>query len=102
MSVIRTLRSRAAVTAASFMFVLVLICSSVFLAEHTAHECTGEGCAVCMELSRCMNNIRTPGTSLPHIIIAAAITAVTVLYVNSTREAAGCATLISLKVELLN
>jgi hypothetical protein len=49
-----------------------------------------------------MNNIRTPGTSLPHIIIAAAITAVTVLYVNSTREAAGCATLISLKVELLN
>lgn len=101
-SVIRTLRSRAAAIAAVFMFILVLICSSVFIAEHTVHECTGDDCAVCMELSQCMNIIRTLGTSLPVIMAAAALMTVILFPVKRAAGTLVSTTLISLKVELLN
>ena len=85
------------------VFSFVILGSSSFIITHADHDCTGEECSVCIELSECYKTQNTLGTAL--IGSANLFTMMFVLFVTVnffTKTIADHSTLISLKVELLN
>lgn len=44
--------------------VLVMLFSTVFLAEHADHNCTDAHCHICMVMDQCSNNLKTIGAAL--------------------------------------
>jgi len=85
------------------VFSLVIFSSSLFIITHAAHDCTGEGCSICMELAECHKTLHTLGTAvkgvLQLILILCIVPALCKVIIKSHSEHS---TLISLKVELLN
>ena len=90
----------------AFLFTLVL-CASILgavfcLAEHTYHDCSGEGCSVCAVLVQCDQRLRsTAAVGTSALLLLSAFMLTVCLTFAVTCEAA-CETLVSLKVELLN
>jgi hypothetical protein len=85
------------------IFCFVILSSSCFIIAHADHDCSGEDCVVCMELSQCRNTISALGTDSPsQLIITAAAVSVPAVIAAAVRTVLGNTTLISLKVELLN
>ncbi|MCR4861851.1 MAG: hypothetical protein K5884_04440 [Ruminococcus sp.] len=85
------------------VFSIVVFGSLLFIIEHSAHDCSGEDCAVCMEIAACQNNLSAFGTtSAAAIAVTAAIAIFAVLVIAAVRTISNNSTLISLKVELLN
>ena len=85
------------------VFSFVILGSSSFIITHADHDCTGEECSVCIELSECYKTLNTLGTAL--IGGANLFTMMFVMFVTVnffTKTIADHSTLISLKVELLN
>ena len=85
------------------VFSTVIFGSTLFIVTHAAHDCTGEDCAVCTELSECSRTVNTLGS----VVSGALVLALLVFAAAETAESRAAAgfvrtTLISLKVELLN
>ncbi|WP_019680500.1 hypothetical protein [Ruminococcus flavefaciens] len=95
-------KKRLSAALAAVFFVLVLFCSSVFIIKHTVHECTGEGCAVCMELSLCRSIMRSFDGGSCHKLAAAAVLLLLMIVIPAVKACFGRQTLVSMKVELLN
>lgn len=98
----KSLMKRISAAAAAVLFVLVIFCSSAFIAVHGHHHCTGEDCVVCTVLERCHESMDTLGTSLPVLVLSAAVIVLAVILVSYDVRSFTDSTLISLKVELLN
>ena len=85
------------------VFSLVIFSSSLFIITHAAHDCTGEGCSICMELAECHKTLHTLGTAvkgvLQLILILCIVPAICKVIIKTH---SAHTTLISLKVELLN
>ncbi len=85
------------------VFSFVIFSSSLFIITHAEHDCTGEECSVCMELSECHKTLHTLGTAVARaiqlILMLFAVAAVIRVMIKTRSEHT---TLISLKVELLN
>ena len=97
----RKTKITAALTALIVM--LVIICSSIFIIEHSNHECTGSDCTVCSDIAHFRSNLSMSGTTVDPVVIAAAFIAVMAeLTAFAVRTPSGRSTLITLKVELLN
>ena len=85
------------------VFSFVILGSSSFIITHADHDCTGEECSVCIELSECYKTLNTLGTTLIGSAHLSAMMFVMFVTVNFfTKTIADHSTLISLKVELLN
>ena len=84
------------------VFSIVVFGSLLFIIEHSAHDCSGEDCAVCMEIAACHNLSAFGTTSAAAIAVTAAIAIFAVLVIAAVRTISNNSTLISLKVELLN
>lgn len=85
------------------VFSLVIFSSSLFIITHAAHDCTGEGCSICMELAECHKTLNTLGTAVKgvlQLILILCIVPALCKVIIKTHSAH--TTLISLKVELLN
>ena len=84
-------------------FSLVIFSSSLFIITHAAHDCTGEGCSICMELAECHKTLHTLGTAvagaLQFTLILCIVPALCKVIIKTH---SAHTTLISLKVELLN
>lgn len=96
-------RNRAISWIVLMVFSLVIFCSSAFIIVHADHDCTGEDCSICMELSECHKTLHTLGTAVAGALkltlilcIAAALCKIII------KSHSAHTTLISLKVELLN
>ncbi|MBR1393023.1 MAG: hypothetical protein IJ561_04235 [Ruminococcus sp.] len=93
---------RAAALLLALLFTALMLGAAAFTALHTDHDCTGDGCLVCEELSICEALLTAGG-----VVIAAAaavhcfIRAARALRI-AVRNAARSFTLISLKVMLLD
>lgn len=98
----KSLMKRISAAAAAVLFVLVIFCSSAFIAVHGHHHCTGEDCVVCAVLEQCHESMDTLGTSLPALALSAAVIVLAVILVFCAAGSFTDSTLISLKVELLN
>ena len=76
--------------------------SVLIIAEHTHHDCTGEGCAVCMMLEQCDERVRALGTAVSALLMLfCTMFAVVSLPVSAVRTVSSH-TPITLKVKLLN
>ena len=83
--------------------VLMLIISSLLIAKHIHHHCTGKNCPVCSVLTQCFNNVRLLGTACDTPVLSFAFVIVfAVVLVFAANTMSNITTLISLKVELLN
>ena len=91
-------RSTLSIIAALAVLFVVLI-SSFFVAEETHHDCTGEDCPICYEISVCQETVRK--LTVAGVVFAAILllSVCIVLPVAQSRPAV-CHTLVSLKVKL--
>ena len=85
----------------------ILLCISMlgsvlFIAEHTHHDCTGEGCAVCMVLEQCDERVRALGTAVSLFLMLLCVMFTAGSLPAPVLRTAGCETPITLKVKLLN
>ena len=88
---------------ALMVFSLVIFCSSAFIIVYADHDCTGEDCSVCMELTECHKTLNTLGTAFMGSVHLAVMMFVSFVIVRSlAKTRSDHTTLISLKVELLN
>lgn len=62
-------RIAAAILAAAL--VLVMLGSALFIVEESGHNCIGEGCAICFQLSLCRNMLKGLCLVVPAAAIAA-------------------------------
>lgn len=91
-------RSTLSIIAALAVLFVVLI-SSFFVAEETKHDCTGEDCPICYEISICQETVRKLTVFCAVFAAMLLLSVCIVLSVAQSRPAV-CRTLISLKVKL--
>ncbi|NLT10649.1 MAG: hypothetical protein GXY08_14305 [Ruminococcus sp.] len=87
----------------AIVFSLVIFGSSCFIITHADHDCIGDDCSVCMELSECHKTLNTLGTAFMCSANLAVMMFISFMIASCfTTTRSDHATLISLKVELLN
>ena len=86
------------------VFSFVIFSSACFIIKHADHECTGEDCPFCTELSVCGKILQTLGNAVSFAAITAVVFFSALSDVNDhlLSYSDNHNTLISLKVELLN
>ncbi len=85
------------------LFGFVIIGSSCFIIMKADHDCTGDGCSVCYELTQCHKMINTLGTAVAGALkLSLLLCIITVSCRVIIRSRPAHNTLISLKVELLD
>lgn len=85
------------------LLLCISMLGSVFIiAEHTHHDCTGEGCAVCMMLEQCDERVRSLGTAVSMFLMLFCIMFSAVSLPVSAVCTVSSHTPITLKVKLLN
>ncbi len=85
----------------------ILLCvsmlSAVFcIAEHSHHDCTGEGCVVCMVLEQCDERVRALGTAVSVFLMLLCVMFTAGSLPVSAVRTVSSHTPITLKVKLLN
>ena len=85
----------------------ILLCISMLgsvliIAEHTHHDCAGEGCAVCMMLEHCDERVRALGTAVSVFLMLLCIMFTAISLSVSAVRTVSSHTPITLKVKLLN
>lgn len=85
----------------------ILLCISMLgsvliIADHTHHDCTGEGCAVCMVLEQCDARVRALGTAVSAVLMLLCTTFAAILLPVSAVRTVSSHTPITLKVKLLD
>ena len=81
---------------------VIMLSSAVYIAVEADHDCSGENCAICRQISTCENLLKSLG-------FAGAAAAITAAFIYTLRKAVlpctetnGTLTLVSLKVKLSN
>ena len=90
-----------AAAALAAVFILIVLASAVFEALHADHDCCGEGCSVCAQLTVCDDLLASgavPAAAVFAAVCAAAAAASVIRIKGSHRQD----TLFSLKVMLLD
>ena len=84
-------------TALVFALFFVMLLSTIYIIAETEHDCVGDNCPVCSQISQCENAINTV-SSAASIAAAAAYILMAGTVKNTSQKPAS--TLISLKVQL--
>ena len=84
------------------LLAVVMLSSAVYIAAEADHDCSGEGCAICHQISTCENLLRSLGLAGAAAAITAAFTYTLCKAVLPCTETSGTLTLVSLKVKLSN
>ena len=82
------------------LLAVVTLSSAVYIAAD--HDCSGEDCAICHQISTCENLLRSMGLAGAAAAITAAFTYTLCKAVLPCTETIGTLTLVSLKVKLSN
>ena len=81
---------------------VVMLSSAVYIAVEADHDCSGEDCAICHQISTCENLLRSLGFAGTAAAVTAAFTYTLCKAVLPCTEMIGTLTLVSLKVKLSN
>ena len=81
---------------------VVMLSSAAYIAVEADHDCSGEDCAICHQISTCENLLRSMGLAGAAAAITAAFTYALCKAVLPCTETNGTLTLVSLKVKLSN
>lgn len=82
------------------MLLFVRLFSAVFIIAESNHECTGEDCRVCYQISVCQNVLKTLSSAVVAVSIGAALTYILVCLIFTAIRTYTHTTLITLKVKL--
>lgn len=83
----------------TLMFLNVVLFSSLFIAHNINHECTGEHCSTCCQISLCEQALKHISLAAASVIISAALI-YTALSLLSVWSLCPITTLVTLKVKL--
>ena len=81
---------------------VVLLSSVVYLAVEANHDCSGDDCAICHQISVCENLLKSLGLAGAAVAISAAFTYTVCRAILPCAEMNGTLTLVALKVKLSN
>ena len=81
---------------------VVMLSSAVYLAVEANHDCSGDDCAICRQISICENLLKTLGLAGAAAAITAACTYTVCRAILPRAEMNGTLTLVALKVKLSN
>ena len=81
---------------------VVMLSSAVYLAVEANHDCSGEDCAICHQISVCENLLKSLGLAGAAAAISAAFTYTVRRVILPCAEMSGTLTLVALKVKLSN
>ena len=81
---------------------VVMLSSAVYLAVEANHDCSGEDCAICRQISICENLLKSLGLAGAAAAITAAFTYTMCKAILPCTEMTGTLTLVALKVKLSN
>ena len=81
---------------------VVMLSSAVYLAVEANHDCSGEDCAICRQISICENLLKSLGLAGAAAVITAAFTYTVCRAILPCAEMNGTLTLVALKVKLSN
>lgn len=81
---------------------VVMLSSAVYLAVEANHDCSGEDCAICRQISICENLLKSLGLAGAAAAVTAAFTYTVCRAILPCAETIGTLTLVALKVKLSN
>ena len=81
---------------------VVMLSSAVYIAVEADHDCSGEDCAICRQISTCEDLLKSLGLAGTAAAITAALPYTLCKAVLPCTEMIGTLTLVSLKVKLSN
>ena len=81
---------------------VVMLSSAIYIAVEANHDCSGEDCAICRQISICENLLKTLGLAGAAAAITAAFTYTMCRAILPCAETIGTLTLVALKVKLSN
>ena len=81
---------------------VVMLSSVIYLAVEANHDCSGEDCAICHQISICENLLKSLGLAGAAAAISAAFTYTVCRAILPRAEMNGTLTLVALKVKLSN
>ena len=81
---------------------VVMLSSAIYIAVEANHDCSGEDCAICRQISICENLLKTLGLAGAAAAITAAFTYTMCRAILPCTEMIGTLTLVALKVKLSN
>ena len=81
---------------------VVLLSSAIYLAVEANHDCSGDDCAICRQISICENLLKSLGIAGAAAAITAVLTYTVCRAILPCTETIGTLTLVSLKVKLSN
>jgi len=80
----------------------VMLSSAIYLAVEADHDCSGDDCAICRQISICENLLKTLGLAGAAAAISAVLTYTMCKAILPCAETIGTLTLVALKVKLSN
>ena len=80
----------------------VMLSSAVYIAVEADHDCSGDNCAICRQISICENLLKSLGLAGAAAAITAAFTYTVCRAILPCAEMTGTLTLVALKVKLSN
>ena len=81
---------------------VVMLSSAIYIAVEADHDCSGDDCAVCRQISICENLLKSLGLAGAAAAISAAFTYTVCRAILPRAEMNGTLTLVALKVKLSN
>ena len=81
---------------------VVMLSSAVYIAVEADHNCSGDDCAICRQISICENLLKSLGLAGAAAAISAAFTYTVCRAILPRAEMNGTLTLVALKVKLSN
>ena len=81
---------------------VVMLFSAVYIAVEADHDCFGDDCAICRQISICENLLKSLGLAGAAAVITAAFTYTMCKAILPCAETIGTLTLVALKVKLSN
>ena len=84
------------------MLAVVMLSSAIYIAVEANHDCSGDDCAICRQISICENLLKSLGLAGAAAAITAAFTYTMCRAILPCAETIGTLTLVALKVKLSN
>ncbi|MDD6022389.1 MAG: hypothetical protein ACI4GA_06385 [Acutalibacteraceae bacterium] len=86
----------------AFAFIFVMLFSTAFIIAESGHNCVGESCRICYQISVCENTLKQLSFGAITLAVFASAAYIAVLAVRSFVLCYAPATLITLKIKLSN
>ena len=87
-------------TALVFALFFVMLLSTIYIIAETEHDCVGDNCPVCSQISQCENTINTVSSAVSIAAVAAVFAYILMAGTVKITSQKPASTLISLKVQL--